>query len=218
MVSAFQRFLENRRGDLRRTAARTAGEMSVDDMTSESWLLAIEIGQSRGWDFDFRDQDDQDTLMAWLHNRFVKYAEKAVRYAVRLDRNWDNDDGEQTGAAIARLLTAPLDTDPQIRQQALEDQEDLIALIQRSYSEATAYVLLLVRVDWHLEDLAELLQIGRDALKRRLRVSGLLARVQPGLFDGIDKIDPSFEPRRKIGWARRAPRSLDLVSQAGLWA
>ncbi len=71
--------------------------MSVDDMASESWILAIEIGQRRGWTFDFGDQDDQNTLLAWMHNRFVRYAEKALRYAIKLDRNWDNDNGEQTG-------------------------------------------------------------------------------------------------------------------------
>lgn len=218
MVAAFQRFLESRRGDLRRIAARTAGEMSVDDMTSESWILAIEIGQRRGWTFDFADQDDQDTLLAWMHNRFVKYAEKAVRYAIKLDRNWDNDDGEQTGAALARLLTAPIDTDPQVRQQALEEKDDLIAVIQQSYSEASAYVLLLVRMDWHLEDLAGLLQIGQDALKQRLRASGLRVRVQPTLFDGIDRIDPDFQPRRRLRWVSRAGQGAEAFAQAMLWA
>ena len=192
--------------------------MSVDDMVSESWILAIEIGQRRGWNFDFFDQDDQDTLLAWMHNRFVKYAEKAVRYAIKLDRNWDNDDGEQTGAALARLLTAPIDTDPQVRQQALEEKDDLIAVIQQSYSEASAYVLLLVRVDWHLEDLAGLLQIGQGALKQRLRASGLRARVQPTLFDGIDKIDPDFEPQRRRRWMSRAGQGAEAFAQAMLWA
>ena len=192
--------------------------MSVDDMASESWILAIEIGQRRGWTFDFGDQNDQDTLLAWMHNRFVKFAEKAVRYAIKLDRNWDRDDGEQTGAALARLLTAPLDTDPQVRQQALEDKEDLIAAIQHSYSEAAAYVLLLVRVDWHLEDLAELLEVGQGALKQRLRASGLRARVQPTLFDGVDKIDPGFEPRRRLRWIGRMGQGTESFPQAVLWA
>ena len=190
----------------------------MDDMVSESWILAIEIGQRRGWNFDFFDQDDQDTLLAWMHNRFVKYAEKAVRYAIKLDRNWDNDDGEQTGAALARLLTAPIDTDPQVRQQALEEKDDLIAVIQHSYSEASAYVLLLVRVDWHLEDLAGLLQIGQNALKQRLRASGLRARIQPTLFDGIDKIDPDFEPRRRLRWMSRVGQGAAAFAQAVLWA
>lgn len=212
----FEDFLSSRRSDFNRIASRTRGELSSEDLASEAWLMAIEIGHKRGWPLRFDDQDDQDTLFSWLHNRFVRYAEKAVRFAMRLDRNWDNEDGEQTGAALARLLTAPLDTDPQIRQQALDDQDELISVASKSYSEATAYILLLVRVDWHLEDLAEMLQIGSSALMVRLRASGLLARVQPSLFDGIEQIDADFQP-----WKRR--RSLRLrteigqYSQAPLW-
>lgn len=214
----FEGFLKNRRGDLRKIAARTRGEFLVDDLMSEAWLIAIEIGQRRGWGFDFLNEDDQDTLLAWMHNRFVKYADKAVRNAVRLDRGWDDEDGEQAGAALARLLTAPIDTDPQVRQQALKEQDDLIAVVRHSYSEAVAYVLLLIRVDWHLEDLAELLVVGREALKCRLRSAGLRARIQPTLFDGIDQIDVDFEPRRRIRWARRKLDSEEAALQAALWA
>lgn len=212
----FEVFLANRHADLRRIASRTRGEFSGDDLAAEAWLLAIEIGQKRGWPFNFLDEDDQDTLFAWLHNRFVRYAEKAVRYAVRLDRDWDSEDSEQTGSALARLLTAPLDTDPQIRQQAIDEQGDLVAAVMRSYSEATAYVLLLIRVDWHLEDLADLLLIGCGTLKQRLRASGLRARVQPSLFDGVDRIDPDFDPWRKRRGLRRGFGQVP-AAQAALW-
>ena len=82
-----------------------------------------------------------------MHNRFVKYADKAVRNAVKLDRDWDNEDGERAGAVLARLLTAPLDSDPQMRLQLHEERQELGAIVRHSYSEAAAYVLLLVRVD-----------------------------------------------------------------------
>lgn len=216
-ANGFERFLQARRGDLRKISARTSGEYSTDDLMSEAWLMAIEIGRRRGWTLDFRDEDDQDTVLAWLHNRFVKYAEKAIRHAIRLDRDWDSEDTEQTGAALARLLTAPVDSDPQIRHQALNEQDDLIAVVRKSYSEAAAYVLLLVRVDWHLPDLAELLAIGRDALKHRLRTVGLRARVQPTLFDGIDQIDPDFQPRRRVRWIKCGVGTAQTSSQATLW-
>ena len=65
-TDAFQLFLQARRGDLRRIASRTRGELSVDDLVSEAWLLAIDIGHKRGWTFDFGDEEDQDTLFAWM--------------------------------------------------------------------------------------------------------------------------------------------------------
>lgn len=111
-AASFERILTTRRSDLRRIAARTQGEMSVNDLASEAWLIAIEIGIKRGWSIEFDNEDDQDMLFAWMHNRFVKYAEKAVRFAVKLDRDWDDESGESMGAALARLLTAPLDSDP----------------------------------------------------------------------------------------------------------
>lgn len=203
MTDRFHTFLETRRGDLRRIAAQTRGELSADELASESWLIAIEIGHRRQWPFDFADEDDQDTLFAWMHNRFVKYADKAIRYAVKLDRDWDNEDGERAGATLARLLTAPLQSDPQAAQQAHEEQHELFAIVRHSYSEAAAYVLLLIRVDWHIEDLAALLWVGVSALRQRLKKAGLLARVQPSLFDGVDAVDSDFTLRQRSGPTRR---------------
>jgi hypothetical protein len=197
LTDPFPVFLQTKRSDLSRIAARTKGEVPADELASEAWLMAIEIGQHRGWTFDFADEEDQDTLFAWMHNRFVKYADKAIRNAVKLDRDWDSEDSERAGAAIARLLMAPLDSDPQMRLQLHEEQHELLAIVRHSYSEAAAYILLLVRVDWHAEDLASLLWIGVGALRQRLKTSGLRARVQPSLFDGIEVIDPEFSPWRR---------------------
>jgi hypothetical protein len=213
----FSEFLDSRRGNIRSLAARTRGEMTADDLASEAWLIALEIEQRRGWRFDFADMEDQETLLAWMHNRFVKYAEKAVRYAMRLDRDWDQEDGEQAGAALARLLTAPLDADPQLRMQTAEEGRDLASVVRQSYSEAAAYVLLLIRVDWHMQDLADMLAIGRCALRARLRAAGLHALVQPSLFDGVDFIDPNFEPTRRIRWPRFRFDWQGMWAQAFLW-
>jgi hypothetical protein len=194
--------------------------MSVDDLASEAWLIAIEIGTKRGWPVDFDNEDDQDMLFAWMHNRFVKYAEKAIRFAVKLDRDWGDESGESMGAALARVLTAPLDADPQMRQQLHDEQQELVGIVRCSYSEAAAYVLLLIRVDWHLDDLAALLWIGVGTLRRRLKASGLRARVQPSLFDGKEVIDPGFTPWRRGASSRRSghacetPQLALLVGQA----
>ena len=90
----YRHFVETRRGALRRIAARTQGEHTADDLASEAWLLSIEIGRRRGWDFNFADEDDQDTLLAWMHNEFVRYANKVMRNAIKLDRDWNDDHGE----------------------------------------------------------------------------------------------------------------------------
>jgi len=207
MQSPFDTFLAQRRTDLRRIAGRTRGEYSFEELQSEAWIIASEIEVQRGFRFGFRDQDDQDTLFGWMHNRFVKYANKAVRYAVRLDRNWDAEENEQAGNALARLLTAPPNSDPQVRQQAHDSSNELLEVIRRSYTQAAAYVFLLIRVDWDWADLAGQLWVGEVTLRHRVKTAGLLARVQPSVFDGIASIDPEFEPRRK---AKPAPRQIVL--------
>lgn len=149
-----------------------------------------------------------------MHNRFVKYADKAVRFAVKLDRDWEDESGESMGSALARLLTGPLGSDPQVRRQLHEEREDLLAIFRYSYSEAAAYLLLLMRLDWHMEDLAALLWISVGAARQRLRVSGLRARVQPSLFDGIETIDPDFIAWRRARAARRAVDTAEATQLA----
>ena len=197
MPHRFEEFLVQRRGDLRRIASRTGGEYGADDLASESWLVALEIGQKRGWTFDFQDKDDQDTLMAWLYARFVKYAEKSIRFAVKLDRDWDNDESQRAGEALARLLTAPVDSDPQICRQAQESPEEFLSVVRLSYSQAAAYVLLLVRVDWDFVELADRMWIALGTLRKRVKSAGLLARVQPSLWDGVEELSAELEPWRK---------------------
>ena len=118
MQSPFDRFRTKRRGDLTRIARATRGEHNADDLTSESWIMADRIAERRGWEFDWDSEDDQETLLGWLHSEFVRFADKSVRFAVKLDKDWDSDDGERTGEALARLLTAPAESDPQLRHQA----------------------------------------------------------------------------------------------------
>lgn len=178
--------------------------------------MASEIGQRRGWAFEFDDQDDQDQLFAWLHVRLVKYADKTVRYAVRLDDGDDDGDSERIGAALARLLTAPLDTDPQVRRQLIEEREQLLTRLRRSYSQATAYVFLLMRVDGHLSDLAELLRITVGTLRDRMKRVGLMARIQSTLFDGIERIEFDFQPCQRRRYATLPVRGPEM-DQLELW-
>lgn len=52
-------FLDSRRKDLRRIAAQTCGEYTIDDVCSEAWLVADEISRKHGFAVDFMNRDDQ---------------------------------------------------------------------------------------------------------------------------------------------------------------
>lgn len=209
-------FLKAQSAALRRIASATRGDMNVEDVKQEAWLVAADIEQRRGYPVDFSDPGDQESLLKWLYCKFVRFAEKQMRYAVRLDKDWDHEDAEIAASALARLLTSPLESDPLVRLQQAEDEIDYTNIIRHSYSEASAYVLLLIRFDWDLEALALDLRVAGQTLRKRVKLCGIKAKVQPSLFDGLAIIDPTFEPRR----ARRISvrRLVEVVVHQRCWS
>lgn len=189
-------FLMGHAPALRRIAGATRGDMSVEDVKQEAWLVSADLGQRRGYPIDFGDPADQQSVLKWLYCKLVKFAEKQMRHAVRLDKDWDQEDTEFAANALARLLTSPLDSDPLVRLQQAEDEIDYAQVVRHSYSQASAYVLLLIRFDWDADALSADLWITVETLRKRLRLCGVKAKVQPSLFDGLAVIDPGFEPRR----------------------
>lgn len=188
-------FLTSRRADFRRIASRTCGEHTVDDVCAESWLIAQEISRKRGLPIDFLNVDDQELVLSWLHCKLVRYADKSVRFAVKLDKDWDVQDAESAMNALARLLTAPAQFDPLVRLLDEEEKFDPLALIQHSYSQASAYVVLLHRFSWDLESMADHLQLLTTTVRNKVIASGVHMKIQPSLFDRIHVIELNFLPR-----------------------
>ncbi|WP_157598895.1 hypothetical protein [Rhodanobacter sp. Root561] len=194
--NAFNGFLQCRRNDLQRIARQSADQLGLQEMASEAWIAADVIGTRRKLSLNFANPVDQETLLGYLYSRLVKYPHRSVRYAARLDQSLCGD-GEEPGPTLASLLVAPHDSDPQIRQMLQEESESFRAVVRSSYSQAAAYVLLLIRVEWQLGDLASMLWISVETLRKRLRSCAELAGVQSSLFDGIDSIDENFSPTRR---------------------
>jgi hypothetical protein len=59
--------------------------------------------------------------------------------------------------------------DEHLRSLRREDEPDPLALTQHSYSQASAYVILLCRFEWDVEELASHLRIVVQTLMARLR-------------------------------------------------
>ncbi|MGH8060982.1 MAG: hypothetical protein ACREO7_03090 [Pseudoxanthomonas sp.] len=196
-------FLQDRRSDLRRIAARTQGEMTPEDLSSEAWLLAQEIEAKLNRPFNFADRLDQDRLLAWMNNRFVNFADKSVRHAIKLDTGWDDEAEGGAGARLSRMLLAPDSTDPHKQRMAEEEAGEMLEAVQRSYSQAAAFVILLIRTDWDVRALAADLWMGLGTLRKRMKAAAELALLQPTLFDGVDLIPLNFAPTRKRhAWRR----------------
>jgi len=195
-MDAYQAFLVQRRAELRRIARLTCGEHTAEDVEVEAWLIADRIATKRGFPVNFSHRADQEQLLAWLHNELVKFADKRLRYAVKLDKDWDKEDADGAVHRMARLLTAPEHFDPAVLLLSREDAPDPIALTRHSYSQASAYVILLCRFDWDTEELAAHLRIVRRTLIERVRWCGAWTSWQGSLFDGLQVVALDFEPTR----------------------
>lgn len=88
--------------------------------------------------------------------------------------------------------------------------------VQKSYSEAAAYAILLIRTEWDLPALAEDLLTRVQTVRARIGRAVMRIEVQLGLFDAVDRVDWEFSPRRKRRLQRESAgpdtRQLALVS------
>lgn len=208
-------FFRERAEDLKRIARQTRGDVELGDVQNEAWIAASELGKKRGYAVDFSDYQDQEALLSRLYGRFVRFAEKHFRYGVKLDTDWDREESTAFAAVLARILTAPASSNPEARLQQLQEGTQVSAAVAQSYSQAAAYVLLLMRFDWEAVDVARHLKIATTTLRLRLRRAGVLAKQQPSLFDRICSVDPSF--RATIGKPPR-PERVHLRGEQWAWS
>ncbi len=191
---SFLQFQISRRADLRRIAGSTGGDYTEDDACSEAWLIASEIGSKRGRAVDFSNNDDQDLVLAWLYKELVDFSEKHIRFAVKLDRDWDSDDSESTADRLDRLLATPESLDPLFLVQESQSQEDPLVLVRFSYSQAAAYLILLHRFGGCIKSLSGHLKIVVATLHSRIDACIVHLKNQHSLFDRIQEIEYNFVP------------------------
>lgn len=183
----------------------------------EAWLVAGRIGQKRGFAVDFGNAHDQEIVLAWLFNELVRFADKQTRYAVRLDKDWDQEDAGAAVEALSRFLVAPEAFDPAVAHELKQEREGRLAVIKHSYSQAAAYLILLERFTWDLEDLADHLKVVTGTLRSRIQHCAVWVRCQPSLFDRLCVIERDFAPLL----ARRAlsqPSFNELPSGQLVWS
>ena len=194
-MRGFETFQRDKRKELQRIARDTNGEMEAGDLISEAFLLTMEIEEKTGHVLDLALTSDQEILIRWLYARFVKYADKILRYSVKLDAGWDDDSEEMpVGAKLASRLAASETEDPLAQHVIVEDQQDQIEAVQVSYSEASAYTLLLIDWSWDFKGLAADLLLGGAVVRGRVPVEALAAlHPQPAPVEVV-LLEPGRDP------------------------
>lgn len=209
----FAAFLKDKKSDLRGIARRTHGEMSIQDVENEAWIIAQEIESKRGYPIDFSDPDEHKVVLSWLSMQCVTRKHSINRYAARLDYEHDHDDG--AASSLLDRLKADDVSDPLIRIIQEQDSADAEALLAASYSQAAAYVAVFFCFRYDRDEICAYLVISDATLMSRIQFAILSIYHQSSLFDGIERIDESFMPRR--GRQRVIRPEHQLVSTQSSW-
>ncbi|MCW3687437.1 hypothetical protein UE94_005030 [Burkholderia cenocepacia] len=190
----FQRVTSLIRKQLERIAWSSEGDHSVDDLTSETWLIVDELHADPDATPDPDDESLRDMIVARLQKEFGKFVNRKERFAVRIDRDDIDDDGDLLPNSVGARLAAPEAYEPLI---ALEMQEEAMAaarVISSRFSEAIAYLRTFERFDGDAVRVATYLAIGARTLNRRVARASHTEETQPSMFDGIEAIPADFVP------------------------
>ncbi len=183
--------------DLRRIASRSRGETTVEDLQTEAWIVAEELSQDRDPPPDAGDKNFHQQILGRLYNRFVNFADKRLRFAVRLDEQREDDDGGMRENSVAAALAAPDAYEPSQALTTRQEETEQEDQIRGRFAEAVAYLRVFANMGNDRPAIAERFAIATRTLRRRLRRAERTVERQPSLFDGITVIPDDFLPPRR---------------------
>lgn len=145
-MDAFDQFVVRHKSALERIAWATKGEQQYDDVVHEAWLMARDISAREGIAIDYHDPAFLKALLSHLYQHLVRYTERNVRHATRLDHSSNPGAGEYTVHPLMNKLIGDAGRDPLSYLQAIEDTPDPVLYNQHLHSLAGAYLALLNRL------------------------------------------------------------------------
>lgn len=194
---------EERLQECRREAR---GQLSGDELLSEAFLAAHELGEQQGQPLDLRNPLDADLLLEGLLRR----ARRLGRYRRGLSLDAAVDGGEEGDSlACIDLARGPEAWEPFMALLAQDElPEDAFARLQASYSQAAAYLILLERHGWCAEALAQAFRVGATVLLGRFQSAHAWLYRQPSIFDGVERVPEDF-----LAWyGRQRPARVAAVT------
>ncbi|MCA8278493.1 hypothetical protein LGN21_02700 [Burkholderia cepacia] len=190
----FQRVTSLIRKQLERIAWSSEGDHSVDDLTSETWLIVDELHADPKANPDPDDEGLRDMIVARLQRQFGKFVNRKERFALRIDRDDIDDDGDFLPSAVGARLSAPEKYEPLVALEMREDAAAATRAIGGRFSEAVAYLRTFERFDGDAVRVATYLAIGARTLNRRVARASHTEETQPSMFDCIEAIPADFVP------------------------
>ncbi|KVS70361.1 hypothetical protein [Burkholderia cepacia] len=190
----FQRITILIRKQLERIAWSSEGDHSVDDLTSETWLIVDELHADPDAAPDPGDESLRNMIVARLQRQFGKFVNRKERFALRIDRDDIDDDGDFLPSAVGARLSSPEKYEPLVALEMREEAAAAARVIGGRFSEAIAYLRTFERFDGDAVRVATYLAIGPRTLNRRVARASHTEETQPSMFDGIEAIPADFVP------------------------
>lgn len=216
---AYEAFTKSRGKDFRSIASKTQGTLEVEDLHTEAWLAAEYHAAKRGFPIDWNAGADQDLILATLTVSHVWKPRAQRKLTISIDAGIEDDEGGMGG--LIDLLPAEEVSDPLEILERREEEE--AARTQRAhedeiletYSQAVAYNVVL----WHFNNirtrLAAYLVINRGTLRNRIDAAAKVLKVQPSLFDRIERITSTFWPSQGREYYREMKQH--LIGEQWVW-
>ncbi|WP_322033397.1 hypothetical protein [Paraburkholderia sp. J76] len=204
-ASFFERLIAPMLEHLQRVAGLSRGEQSVDDLKSHAWIIAEEIKAERGVEIEPDDGEIQATIVGRLYRLFGQFVNRAMRFAVRLDQEERDANGEFRENSVSARLSGPEALEPEVALQFDEEAREAARVIQAQFSEAVAYYHVFDQFDGDSSAIARYFAIQSTTLDARLARAEATVRCQASVFDGVTSVPPDFQPRPGKRLRRRAP-------------
>jgi hypothetical protein len=179
---------------------------TLQDIEQAVWTFALELQQERNVAIDLR----QPELGTEVFRRIQKAYGAQRRGGVSLDQPRLGREGE-TREALLESIRAANSSDPLeallLDEEHAEQRSKLIRLCADSFSQFSAYVVLLRKFDYVREDAAAYLAITTATLDCRIRRTFAWTAAQPSLFDRIislsfDSLPQQQFRRPRLAWQR----------------
>lgn len=208
-MKAFERFILERRQDLKRIARHTRGEHSYDDAVNEAWLMAETVSARLHVPIDFLDATFQQVLLSHLYQHLVRYTDLNVRHAVRLDHAAPGDDEHTAAHPLSNMLSSDDGSDPLSLLIAAEEKPCRPSHANEHHSLASAYLMLLDHFGNRMRNVANHLLISTSYAYRCCAKAHLFTGCQHAL-----ELAPPVSMTMLRPWRRqralRIPRQMEF--------
>jgi hypothetical protein len=183
--------------------------ITPEDIEQTVWTFALELQRERDSPVELCNSVDGTEVLRRIKRAHGRQRRGNVS-GISLDQPRISRDAEQM-TSLLESIRAIGGSDP---LEALLHEEEhaeqcskLIRLCTESFSQFSAYVVLLLKFDCIKEDAAAYLAITAATLDRRIRRAIAWRAAQPSLFDRIVSLSLDKLPPQRFSWpkARRPP-------------